>query len=176
MLFAFLTLEKKQYQTARTIMKSRTLLFLLLLVVVAGVAGCKPANPDGRVDVYGTITLNGKPITDGAWSIVLKSTSTNHDDGGGGPVYKGKIYLTGRNAPKPGTYRVCLTGIRYIDKKTQGPITAKTDPADWVTLKMLPDEFLTDSNIEFEVVKGKRNVFNHNIVTEFQPQQMKGRK
>jgi len=146
-------------------MKTHFLLILLCLVV----SGCgKPANPDGRVDVRGTLTLNGQPIRDGAWSIFLKSDE-NHDNGGGGPIYEGKFHLTGRNAPKPGKYRVCLTGTRYIDKKTNEPVSAQTNPADIVTLKMLPDEFFTKSNIEFEVTKGRKNIFNYDVVTDFKP-------
>ncbi|MDR3196717.1 MAG: hypothetical protein LBU34_02510 [Planctomycetaceae bacterium] len=149
-------------------------LFILPILFCLVVTGCfKPANPEGRVDVSGTLTLNGQAITDGAWSIFLKSDE-NHDDGGGGPVYEGKFYLTGRNAPKPGKYRVCLTGTRYIDEKTGEAVSARTNPEDIVTLKMLPDEFFKDSKIEFDVVEKKKNVFNCNIETNFKPVKITG--
>ncbi|MDR2169283.1 MAG: hypothetical protein LBP59_04000 [Planctomycetaceae bacterium] len=140
------------------------ILFCLVVVIGCG----KTPNPDGRVDVSGTLTLNGQEITDGVWSIFLKSDE-NHDNGGGGPVYKGKFHLTGRNAPKPGKYRVCLTGTRYIDAKTGNPVSPQTDPADFVTLKILPDDFFNNSKIEFEVVAKKKNIFNYNIETDFKP-------
>jgi len=148
----------------------RNLFYPVLFLVIVTV-GCGHTNPDGRVDVSGKLTLNGEPITDGVWSIILKSAD-NHDDGGGGPVYGGVFLLTGRNAPKPGKYRVCLTGMRYIDGKTKGPVTAQTNQADIIMLKMLPNEFFTDSKIEFEVIAKKKNIFNYNIETNFKPEKI----
>ncbi|MDR2761600.1 MAG: hypothetical protein LBB88_03255 [Planctomycetaceae bacterium] len=146
---------------------------MLLILFCIVVAGCsKSVNPEGRVDVSGTLTLNGQAITDGAWSIFLKSEENIDDDGGGGPIYKGKFYLTGRNAPKPGKYRVCLTGTRYIDEKTGESVSAQTNSEDIITLQMLPNEFFTDSKIEFEVVVNKKNVFNYNIETDYKPVKM----
>jgi hypothetical protein len=66
--------------------------------------------------------------------------------------------------------------VDYYDKITNARRTPETPGANEVVMKVIPDEFNINSNIEFEVVKGKKNVFNYDIVTDFQPTAKKPKK
>jgi hypothetical protein len=61
--------------------------------------------------------------------------------------------------------------VDYYDKKTDKPVTAATLIGDTYMVKVIPDDYNANSKIEFEVVKGKKNVFNYDIVLppDFKP-------
>ncbi|MDR1959284.1 MAG: hypothetical protein LBQ54_09640 [Planctomycetaceae bacterium] len=144
---------------------SQRILILFLLCVF----GCNASgNPDGRIDVTGTITLNGKPFTF-AGGCFFEPVNGIKEDGGVSQILDGKIFLTGQAAPKPGKYIVRIYAIDYYDKTTNLPITPETKPGNFYTVKVIPDDFNINSTIEFEVVAKKKNVFNYNIVTDDKP-------
>ncbi|GHT44870.1 hypothetical protein FACS189454_03390 [Planctomycetales bacterium] len=143
--------------------------FLLCFVVVTG---CAPKNPDGRVDVTGTILLNGVPLN-GAGGVVLDPIDGQRGDGGRSPILNGKIFFTKRSAPKPGKYTVRIYSVQDFDSVTKKSILVDGKyqvQGTTYLAKVIPDEFNVNSKIEFEVVKGRRNVFNYNIVTDYKPE------
>jgi hypothetical protein len=139
--------------------------------MISGCGGNK--NPDGRVDVTGSISLNGKLMTDIAGYVIFDTVSGEPTDGGSSPILKGKIRMTGNAAPKPGKYIVRITGLDYYDKRTNARRTAETGEADEMIMQVIPNEFNVNSNIEFEVIKGKRNIFNYDVITDFKPTRIK---
>lgn len=138
--------------------------------------GCSgPKNPDGRENVSGTITLNGEPLTAMA-GIVFSPLEEGSRDGGQGQITAGKYALTGADGVKPGKYIVRITASIDFDKKTGKPADNTIQFGSEVPVDVVPPEFNRDSTIEFEVVKGKNNVFNYDIKTDYVPEMPKNAK
>ncbi|MDR2705994.1 MAG: hypothetical protein LBC02_09475 [Planctomycetaceae bacterium] len=133
--------------------------------------GCQHTNPDGREDVSGKITLNGVPITATSANIVFDPLETDPMAGGVGTILRdGAFHLTGANAIKPGRYRIRFSANISYDSTTLQPATPQTDIVNFYNVSLLPDEFTTEkSTLTFEVMKGKKNVFNYDIVTDYKP-------
>ena len=151
-------------------------LSLVLCCVLSCLFGCSSKrNPDGRLDVNGTITFNGGPF-EGANSCIIifepldipssDSSSTTFD-----PV-TGKYLCTMQDGLKPGKYRVKISVQAMYDRKTNQPVPqdfgAREEDKGY-SVSMLPPDFNEKSNIEFEAVKGKKNVFDYNIETSYVP-------
>jgi len=157
-------------------MPKKLFLRTLILQLIATMAlchsiGCQKANPEGRENVSGTITLNGKPI-DPKWNASITfvpSDGRDVDDGGGEQIAQGRYLLTGIGGVKPGKYKVKLYVTQYYDIKTSEPSTEATGEFDNIHVSMIPNEFNENSTLEFEVVQGKKNIFNYDIVTDFVP-------
>jgi hypothetical protein len=133
---------------------------------------CRHTNPDGREDVSGKILLNGVPIVATSANILFKPLETEDQTAGGiGTIsHKGTFFLTGANAVKPGKYQVCFSANASYDSATSQPATPQTDIVNFYNVSLLPDEFTTEkSTLTFEVVKGQKNVFNYNIITNYKP-------
>jgi hypothetical protein len=133
---------------------------------------CQHTNPDGREDVSGRIMLNGVPIKATSINIVFEPLETDDKTAGGvGTISRdGTFLLTGANALKPGKYRVRFSANVSYDSTTRQPATPQTDIVNFYNVSLLPDEFTTEkSTVTFEVIKGKKNVFNHDIVTDYKP-------
>ncbi len=145
---------------------------LLIFMVLFVTEGCtKKTNPDGREDVSGTITLNGKPLEGGS-GIRFDPVDGDHTAGGSGQIMTGKYLLTGQDGVKPGKYIVRIHATAAFDKRTNTYATNETDIGHEYSVKLVPDEFNMGSKIEFEVLKGKKNVFNYDIVTDFKPERV----
>jgi hypothetical protein len=144
--------------------------FLTLFGV--GFSGCGKANPDGRENVSGKITLNGN-IIDKSYTAAVSFTPLDSRqpfrDGGNGQILGSKYLLTGTDGVKPGKYRVKLFVQRYYDVKTGEPATENTGEFDMVYVSMIPSDFNDSSRLEFEVVKGEKNIFNFDIKTDYRP-------
>jgi hypothetical protein len=142
--------------------------------MLLGFSGCGPDNPDGRINVTGTILLNGKPF-EGDGAVVFSPQSGETDAGGQAPILNGKFFCTKRSAPKPGKYIVRLFSVQEYDSGTNQPLRklaaegVRLEKGRKYLAKVIPDEFNVNSTIEFEVIKGKRNVFRYDIVTDYKP-------
>lgn len=152
--------------------RSSTLNALLAVVVVAGLlsaTGCKEPNPDGREDVSGKITLNGEPLgtQSGVFAIRFDPVGDDKKAGGSGQIQSGSYALTGQDGVKPGQYVVRISGSATFDRSTNDYANADTKMENEYQVVLVPPEFNSESKIEFEVVKGKKNVFNYDIVTDF---------
>jgi hypothetical protein len=73
------------------------------LILIGGCSGSR--NPDGRENVSGMITLNGKPLM-GMSGILFSPIEKGSDGLGQGQINAGKYALTGANGVKPGKYIV----------------------------------------------------------------------
>lgn len=126
-------------------------------------------NPDGRLDVSGKITLNGKSF-DGATVSTIAFTSidspTNESLMTTFNTKTGHYLLTMQDGLKPGKYRVRLNAIALYDRRTNQPSVPETPDWDIYQVVLIPPEFNKNSTIEFEVVEGKKNVFDFDIKGE----------
>jgi hypothetical protein len=143
-------------------------IFFLCCVVLAVFSGCQHTNPDGRENVRGQILLNGKPLAGNA-RIVFDSLEGNFRDGGSGQIMSGNFLLTKQDGVKPGKYRVRIFATMTYDTTTNLPATKETLDYNEYTMNIIPPEFNIDSFLEFEVIKGKKNIYNYDIVTSFKP-------
>ncbi len=136
------------------------------LILIGGCSGSR--NPDGRENVSGMITLNGKPLM-GMSGILFSPIEKGSDGLGQGQINAGKYALTGANGVKPGKYIVRITSSIDFDKKTGKPADNTIQFGSEVPVDVVPAEFNRESTIEFEVVANKDNVFNFVIKTNFVP-------
>lgn len=137
---------------------------ILLLLVCVPFTGCAQPNPDGREDVSGTITLNGQPLVNG--SINFSDKDPAQAGGAGGLISNGKFHLTGEYAIKPGDYKVRLYGAIDYDRSTGEPATNETPIGRLIPIELIPPDFNRNSTIEFTVEKGKKNVFDYDVVAD----------
>ena len=155
-----------------------SLVLCCALFCLSGCGGQK--NPEGRVDVGGTITFNGKPFASaGSYYVAFEPV----DDPSAGPSKAsinpttGKFLCTMQDGLKPGKYRVKFSAMAEYDKRTKKPIDPEyaltADVPEGVKISyhvsLLPADFNETNAIEFEAVKGKKNVFDYNIETSFVP-------
>lgn len=146
-------------------------LAFLFLLTISVYSGCgAPPNPDGREDVLGVIKLNGIPIEDGG-TIYFEPVEGDSWGGGRGPILKGgKFHLTQQDGIKPGKYIVRVDLQVLYDKDTDQMRTVETPDWRCYAVQVIPDEFCKKSTIECDVLEGRRNTFNYDIVTDFVPQ------
>ena len=149
---------------------ARSVIVVLMLALLLTVhSGCsKPANPGGRENVDGMITLNGVPLS-GRAGIVFSPKTPGSDGGGQGQIQAGKYFLTGADGVKPGKYIVRITASVDFDIKTGKPADNTIEFGREIPVDVIPSDFNTTSTIEFEVVAGKKNTFNYDIKTEYVP-------
>jgi hypothetical protein len=143
--------------------------FLVMSIILSSGCGKKNSNPDGREDVRGKITLNGKVIENNANIRFVPVNNTDKLSGGGGQITNGKFHLTGQDGVKPGKYKVQISAYVNYDRKTETPATGKTGDFDFYPVMLIPPEFNTQTTLEYEVVAGKTNVYNYDIQTSFSP-------
>lgn len=152
-------------------LRNCTVFFLLTTLFVVG---CKKnTNPDGRMDVSGKITMNGAPLR-GSPTIRFEPAGGDKFDGGSGYIdAKGNYLLTGQDGVKPGKYIVRFSALDTFDRATDTWRTAETPEGREYPVRVVPREFNEESKVEFEVVEGKKNVFNYNIVSDAKPERLR---
>ncbi|MDO4587339.1 MAG: hypothetical protein Q4C95_08585 [Planctomycetia bacterium] len=143
----------------------------LCCLILFNLTGCEKKNPDGRENVSGMITLNGEPLQ-GSAGIHFDPVDGDKTAGGHGQIMTGKYLLTGQDGVKPGKYIVRISALATFDKRTDDYATADTLFEHEYTVTVVPPEFNVGSTIEFEVVKGKKNIFDYDIKTDFQPEKV----
>ena len=148
---------------------------MLLPCLLATIMGCGSVpNPDGRMDVSGTITLNGNPV--GGMAGITFAPVAEGEGGGNGQIRKGAYHLTGYDGVKPGKYIVRIFASVDFDKSTGKIADSNIIFGNEVSVDLIPAEFNRDSKIEFEVVSGRANVFNYDVKTDYVPQMPKNSK
>jgi len=155
-------------------MKKNLLICFVLTACLFGLfSGCKgrPANPDGRLDVSGKITLNGGAFVGADMCIIafIPIDAGDPPSGVSSTMFDpktGKYLLTLQDGLKPGKYKVAISARGVYDKKTKAPVTPETAEGNEYFVTLVPPEFNKESKIEFEVVKGKKNVFDFDVKAE----------
>lgn len=146
---------------------SRFLLSLLFIVLSLHFSGCQKAeNPDGRLDVSGRITLNGGSFKDVDMSSIIFISVDNPEreiHSGRFDSKTGKYLLTRQSGLLPGKYKVRFGASSMYDIKTEKPVTGDTQDGDEYHVQFIPPQFGSESTIEFEVVAGKKNIFDYDI-------------
>lgn len=140
----------------------------ILCCVSLCLSGCgKPGNPDGRLDVSGKITLNGGSF-EGAEICTIKMIPLEDNSSLDSPSTtfnskNGSYLFTMQDGLKPGKYKVSIMASALYDKKTKKPVTPQTGELDEYRVQLVPPEFNKNTTLEFEVVKGQKNVFDYDV-------------
>lgn len=147
-------------------------LLLCCLSMLLCLSGCKgQKNPDGRLDVSGTLTLNGGPFVNVNSSMIIFEPLDDKSLGFSSTPFDastGKYLCTKQDGLKPGKYRVKIIAQALYDKRTKKPVApdfgsgqddASQDDGQGYFVPLIPPEFNEKSTIEFEVESGKKNVF-----------------
>jgi hypothetical protein len=156
--------------------KIQLLVSLLCVFGIFMFSGCssKPTNPDGRMDVSGKITLNGGAFEGAELCAITFISIDDPPLGSSSTTFNsktGEYLLTFQDGLKPGKYKVAISAQAVYDKKTHKPVTSETPEGGDYRVALVPKEFNKESNIEFEVVKGTKNIFNYDVKAELKTKQ-----
>jgi hypothetical protein len=141
--------------------------FLLILAVLW--TGCSDPYA-GRMEVSGSVTLEGKPLPDGS---ILFFPLDQQETPGGAPIVNGEYDIPRQNGLKPGKYLVRITSG---DGKTMARVGARRDKnppkeqaaapggsTNIVSMDRIPEEWNIRSKQEREVKANSVNRFNFDI-------------
>src|SRR5437764_870067 len=119
---------------------------VLLLVFVAGLAGCG----DEKGTVHGTVMFDGKPVENGSVTFVKTE---------GGAVREGAIIKDGTFQARmaPGKYKVEVTGKKVLGKKIQKGFDGKDEEVE-DNEELFPERYNTATELTAEVIPGKNEV------------------
>lgn len=122
-------------------------------------AGCGgPSGPE-RAEVFGTVTFDGEPISQGSISF-LPQEGTNGPSAGG-LIVDGK-YDVSERGPALGSYRVEIQSSRKTGKKIEaGPPSPPGTMIDEIEM-YIPTKYNRESGLTVEVKSG-RNEFNFKL-------------
>jgi len=116
---------------------------VLFLYALASLAGC--GDGTNRVPVEGEVTLDGKPLEEGAISFL----STSEGSSAGARIASGRFAIARQDGPTPGVYRVEIlaykeTGRRIPDPDRPGKMMDET-------LQLVPQRYNFQSELEVEL-------------------------
>ena len=129
-------------------------MFVLLLA-----GGC--AKEDGRFEVWGDITLDGKPVSDGVIDFEpMENTGTKS----GVLIQDGKYKITKEKGLAAGKYKVRITSG---DAKEKVPEEGLPGPSkeSLLSKERIPPDYNTNTKQTVEVGKTKENRFDFAIKT-----------
>lgn len=131
----------------------RGTLLSALFVVMAGLgAGCLGPSGPVRVEVYGTITMDGEVIPEGTISFIPDAATVGPTAGAN--IAKGDFEIK-QNGPAIGKYRVEIKAVRKTGKKipagTPAPAGTMIDEIE----QYIPEKYNTKSELEIEFQSGR---------------------
>ena len=132
-------------------------------LAAAGCGGGGGSSADGLAhqSVSGSVTMDGKPIGDGA-AITFVPIGFE-GPAVGAPIEGGSYSIARRDGPIPGKHRVNI----YMRKKSGKTYQDPDDPTQMIeeTYEGVPDEFNLKSKLEADVVDGS-NSFDYDLKGE----------
>ena len=147
-------------------MKPTHLLFIVLCISLVVFSGCNRTPDFGLEEIQGTLTLNGAPAV---LMVIFESDEEISDLPAGFALSTpdGKFRMAGQSGLKAGKYRVRFSKREAFWKDSLKPVAAGEEAhrSQVVMAEALPEQFATKkSEIAFEVIKGKKNIFNYDVV------------
>jgi hypothetical protein len=129
---------------------------IVLLLLTALAAGCGGGG-DSRRAVQGTVTLDGRPLSEG--TIVFLPASGADGATSGGPIRDGRFALPAARGLVPGDYRV---QIRAYDLAAR-PANAPSDPLAPRTPQKVPIRFRQPASLLAHVASSGENTFTFDM-------------
>jgi hypothetical protein len=125
----------------------RTAFRAALLLGALGLCGC---GGSGQIELSGDVTLDDKPIEAGA---ILLTPTDGKGTATGGEIKDGKYVLTGKQAPRPGTYKVAINANKKSGQKVQKAM-GKPGELDDELVEAVAARFNTKTELTVEVKAG----------------------
>ncbi|WP_425395365.1 hypothetical protein [Aeoliella sp.] len=122
------------------------------LLLMLPVLGCGRGSEIPKAVVYGTVSYDGQPISQG--KIYFYPIDGTPGGVSGGPINEGKYEATGKGGVPVGRHRVQVQGFRAPASLPDGEAGA---PEQYV-----PEKYNRSSELTFEVPSGQRRV-EHNL-------------
>jgi hypothetical protein len=136
----------------------RVLWLATVFVACVGVlvAGCGPANPQGRMAISGRVTLEGQPLDQG--SIQFTALEGDSGIGSGGVIQNGSYSIETEKGLPPGKYRVRI----FSGESAGAPADEMPGESSEAPRERIPAQYNTESTLEIEVAPGK-TTFDFNL-------------
>lgn len=110
--------------------------FCFGLLAIASLVGCgAAADPLGRQDISGEVTLKGEPLDGG--SVIFEPEDSSNPTSGGAAIENGKFELPKGRGLAPGEYRVRISAAGGVTERiaTEAPgepvISTERVPKNW---------------------------------------------
>ncbi|MDR0521766.1 MAG: hypothetical protein LBH00_07930 [Planctomycetaceae bacterium] len=138
-------------------MRSLTVI-TLIIVTITIISGC--GNPQGRLSVSGTVTLDGEPITEGSISFepvgeqAVKVRS-------GTIILKGKYEVPGKSGLVPGEYLASISAQQATGTKIKTGMGEVDEVID-----LIPPAYGSDSKQRITVTETGKQTFDFPIKTK----------
>ena len=134
----------------RSICSRRILLSILWGLIACMHAGCKDSGPT-RVEVTGTVTLDGTPVPDGVLEF-FPEAATNGPTAGA-PIKNGQ-YEIKQNGPIVGKYRVEIKATRKTGKKREAGTPAPPGTMIEEIEQYIPEKYNSKSRLKYDFQPG----------------------
>jgi hypothetical protein len=134
---------------------------VLLMVVVAALHGCAPADDGlGRRETSGTVTLDGQPLATGSIQFEPQVSNTGTLVSGGGIIRGGRYSIPREKGLCPGKYKVSISsaGEAPGGDEFQPPGDRTPPPPEKVPLK-----YNVATTLTAEVKADVPNIFNFDL-------------
>lgn len=133
--------------------------WVCLFGLMIGSSGCAGGS-GGRVDVSGTVILEGQPLKEGTIEFFPLE---QQDTKGGALIVDGSYSMVKKSGLKPGKYLVKLTSGDGKTPASDEEVAAPGGSTNIVSVDMIPEEYNIASTQEREVKAGEVNKFDFNI-------------
>jgi hypothetical protein len=137
-------------------------IFGLILVLPAACTGCG----NGKVEVRGTITVDGQPIDEGMISL---EPADGLGPTTGGLIKEGKYALTGIAAATPGKKIVRIVGLRQTGKMIPAGPPAPKGSMIPELIQCVPSQYNDKSGLQVDITPGKANTHNFQLDSKGPP-------
>lgn len=129
---------------------------LVSCLAVTLVAGCAPANPQGRLAVSGNVTFEGQPLDHG--TIQFTPIEGEAGVGTGAMIQNGAYSLEAHQGLPPGKYRVRI----FSGEQAGGAVEEMPGMSEEAPKERIPAEYNMESNLEADVSAGNTS-FDFNL-------------
>jgi hypothetical protein len=133
----------------------------LLLAAIVTCVGCTRSS---KVDVGGTVTLNGKPLAGGT---VVFEPADRQGASFGGTIEEGKYSLTGDSGVSPGEKIVRVTGVWNTGRQVPvGPPAPPGTMTEEVKEIPIPAAYNQNSTLKVTVTEGAPNQHDFTLTSK----------
>lgn len=133
--------------------------WVVAALAIAASAGCGDGPEDNlpRRAVYGTVSLDGKPLDQGVISFTPEAQGTNPVTGGG-VISSGSFSIPQDRGLTPGTYKVAISADTSVPPVAAGQAPGATPKVKAKVTSPIPAKYNTQSTLEAEVKDGSTSL------------------
>jgi hypothetical protein len=129
-----------------------------MILVLAATTGCGSSDGLNRQAIFGTVTLDGQPISRGA--ILFEPATHESGTAVGATIRLGSFVISKQQGAVPGTYRV---RVYSSSEKQAPPAKGQTERTPRPMVERLPARYNTRSELRADVVAHRRNQYHFQL-------------